>query len=221
MLKTMRKHAKYFYVLFFIVILSFIFWGVGPLDKPTEATIAEIGKEKISVEEYWRTYDRARDFYRQIYKGQFNQEMEEKLKLKETVLNGLIEERVLLGSAHEIGLKVTDQELQDAITSDSRFVRDGGFKKDVYLKTLQLNRLTPEAFENSVRQQLAVQKMKMLIWSSLDISVYDTGNISLDDKKFNEMKQILLSQKRDKALKSYVESMKIRLNVKVNKDLIS
>lgn len=221
MLKTMRKHAKYFYVLFFIVILSFIFWGVGPLDKPTEITIAEVGKEKISAEEYWRTYERARDFYRQIYKGQFDQEMENKLNLKETVLNGLIEERVLLISAREMGLKVTDEELQDAITSDSRFMRDGVFKKDVYLKTLQLNRLTPEVFENSVRQQLTTQKMKRLVWSSVDISVYDSVNISLDEKKLNEMKQILLSQKRDKAMKSYVESMKLRLNVKVNKDLIS
>lgn len=221
MLKTMRKHARYFYVLFFIVILSFIFWGVGPLDKPTEVTVAEIGKEKISREEYWRKYERARDFYRQIYKGQFDQEMEEKLKLKDIVLNGLIEEKILLISASEMGLKVTDQELQEAITSDQSFIRDGAFKKDVYLKTLQLNRLTPEVFENSVRQQLTTQKMKMLVWSSVDISVYDTGNVSLDDKKLNEMKQILLSQKKDKAMKSYVESMKLRLNVKVNKDLIS
>lgn len=221
MLKTMRKHAKYFYVLFFIVILSFIFWGVGPLDKPTEITIANIGKEKISAEEYWRTYERARDFYRQIYKGQFTQEIEDSLKLKETVLNGLIEERVLLASAREIGLKVTDEELQEAITTDQRFIRDGVFKKDVYLKTLQLNRLTPEVFENSVRQQLTIQKMKMLVWSSVDVSVYDIGDVSRDEKKLNEMRQILLSQKRDKAIKSYVESMKLKLDVKVNKDLIS
>lgn len=221
MLKTMRKHAKYFYVLFFIVILSFIFWGVGPLDKPTEATIAEIGREKISAEEYWRTYERARDFYRQIYRGQFDQEMENKLKLKETVLNGLIEEKVLLTSAREIGLRVTDQELQEAITTDQRFIRDGVFKKDVYLKTLQLNRLTPEVFENSVRQQMTIQKMRMLIWSSVDISIYDARNISPDEKKLNEMRQIMLSQKRDKAMKSYIESMKLKLNVKVNKDLLS
>ncbi len=221
MLKTMRKHAKYFYVLFFIVILSFIFWGVGPLGKPTEITVVEIGKEKISAEEYWRTYERARDFYRQIYKGQFTQEIEDSLKLKETVLNGLIEERVLLASAREAGLKVTDEELQEAITTDQRFIRDGVFKKDVYLKTLQLNRLTPEFFENSVRQQLTIQKMKMLIWSSVDVSIYDIGNLSRDEKKLNEMRQILISQKRDKAIKSYIESMKLKLNVKVNKDLIS
>ncbi len=221
MLKTLRKHAKYFYVLFFIVILTFIFWGVGPLDKTTDLTVAEIGKEKISKEEYWRTYERARDFYRQIYKEQFTQEMEDKLKLKETVLNGLIEERVLLVAAREIGLKVTDAELQEAITTDPRFIRDGVFKKDVYLKTLQLNRLTPEFFENSLRQQLTVQKMRMLIGSSVDVTVYDMGGVLQDEKKLNEMKQIFISQKRDKILKSYVESMKLKMDVKINKELIS
>jgi peptidyl-prolyl cis-trans isomerase D len=219
MLKTLRKHAKYFYVLFFIVILTFIFWGVGPLDKPTDATIAEIGKEKISVQEYWRTYERARDFYREIYGGQFDQEMEN--KLKETVLNGLIEERVLLIAARESGIKVTDQELQDAIIRDERFVRDGAFRKDVYLKTLQLNRLTPEIFENSVRQQLTLQKMRLLIWSAVDVTPYDMGNTSLDEKRMKEIGQIILSQKREMALKSYIEGMKLKLNVKVNKELIS
>lgn len=221
MLKTLRKHAKYFYVLFFIVILTFIFWGVGPLDKPTEATIAEIGSEKITVQEYWRTYERARDFYRQIYGGQFDQEMENKLKLKETVLNGLIEERVLLIAARQSGIKVTDKELQDAIINDERFIRDGVFRKDVYLKTLQLNRLTPEVFENSVRQQLMLQKMRLLIGSAADITIYDMGNISQDEKRMKEISNIILSQKRDRAMKSYIESMKLKLNVKVNKDLIS
>lgn len=221
MLKALRKHAKYFYILFFIVILTFIFWGVGPLDKPTEATIAEIGKEKISVQEYWRAYERVRDFYRQIYGGQFDQDMENKLNLKETVLNGLIEERILLIAARESGIKVTDQELQDAIITDERFIRDGAFRKDVYLKTLQLNRLTPEVFENSVRQQLTLQKMRLLIWSAVDTTTYDMGNLSLDDKRMKEISQVILSQKRERALKSYIEGKKLKLNIKVNKELIS
>ena len=45
----MRKHARYFYVLFFIVILTFIFWGVGTVDKTGPAEIvAEVGKYKIT-----------------------------------------------------------------------------------------------------------------------------------------------------------------------------
>ncbi len=221
MLKTMRKHAKFFYFLFFIVILSFIFWGVGTLDKPTAVSVAEIGKEKITVEEYWRAYENVRQQLREIYKEKFNEEMEKSLKLKETVLNNLIDEKVLLISAAELGVKVTDKELQDAIVNDPRFMRDGIFRKDVYFRTLDLNRLTPEMFENSMRQQLTLIKMSRFIASSVDINPLDLKGIDGDEKKVNEARQAILADKRNAAIKSYVDSVKQRMKFKVNMDLIS
>jgi peptidyl-prolyl cis-trans isomerase D len=217
----MRKHAKFFYFLFFIVILSFIFWGVGTLDKPTAVSVAEIGKEKITVEEYWRAYENVRQQLRDIYKEKFNEEMEKSLKLKETVLNSLIEERVLLVSASELGITVTDKELQDAIVNDPRFMRDGIFRKDVYFRTLDLNRLTPEMFENSMRQQLTLLKMKRFIASSVDINPLDLKGIAGDEKKVNETRQALLEDKSNAAIKSYVDSVKQRMKFKVNMELIS
>jgi peptidyl-prolyl cis-trans isomerase D len=217
----MRKHAKFFYFLFFIVILSFIFWGVGTLDKPTAVNVAEINGEKITVEEYWRTYENIRQFYRDLYKAQFDEEMEKKLKLKEAVLNSLIEERVLLISARKLGIAVTDKELQDAVVNDPRFMRDGVFRKDVYFRTLELSRLTPETFENSVRRNLTQLKMRRLIGSAIDVNPLDLKDVSGDEKKINEMKQAILSDKIDAAVKSYVNGMKQKMNLKVNMELIS
>src|SRR5208337_4844624 len=115
MLKSMRKHARFFYVLFIIVILSFIFWGVGTVDKSSAPSVAEIGNEKITAEEYWRAYDQMRTTLRETYKDQFNDEMEKKLKLKEVVLNSLIADRVLALAARDLGVTVTDEELQDVV----------------------------------------------------------------------------------------------------------
>ncbi|MBA4349251.1 MAG: hypothetical protein C0415_04590 [Thermodesulfovibrio sp.] len=221
MLRAMRKHAKYFYVLFFIVILTFIFWGVGTVDQPTSVSVAEIGNEKITVEEYWRAYERARQAYRELYKDKFDEEMEKKLQLKESILNSLVDERVLLISARESGLTVSDKELHDVIINDPRFMRDGVFRKDVYFRTLELNRLTPEMFENSMRLQLTELKIKRLIWSSADINQLDLKDVSGDDKKVNELKQLILFDKRNTVLKSYIDSIKQRMNLKINKDVIS
>ncbi len=221
MLKTMRKHAKFFYFLFVLVILSFIFWGVGPLDKPTEVSVAEIGDEKISVEEYWRAYENIRQSYREMYQGQLDEETEKKLNLKETVLNNFIEEKVLLISASELGIKVADRELQDAIMNDPRFIRDGVFRRDVYFRTLELNRLTPEMFENSMRQQLTLLKMRRLITSVVDISPLDIKDAAGDEKKIAEIRQAVLISKGNAAIKSYVNSAKQKLKIKVNMELIS
>lgn len=221
MLQVMRKHAKFFYFLFVIVIISFVFWGVGTSDKSTSVSIAEIGNEKVTVEEYWRAYDRMRDMYREIFKGQFNEEMEKKLKLKESVLNGLIDERVLLTSAKDLGLTVTDKELQDVITSDQRFMRDGAFRKEVYFKTLDLSRLTPEAFENSMRQQLLLQKLRRLVGSVVDVTPADMKGAEGDEKKMEDMKKAAASNLKETAVRSYVEGVKQKMKLKVNMDLIS
>ncbi len=222
MLKSMRKHAKFFYVLFVIVILSFVFWGVGSVDKSTSVNVAEVGKEKITVEEYWRTYERMRELYREINKGQaLDEETEKQLKLKETVLNSLVEEKILLVSAKDLGITVTDRELQDTITSNPQFMRDGIFRQDVYFRTLQLERKTPEMFESTEKQRLLLAKMAALIWSSVDADSLDLKGPAGDAGKADELKRSALLNMRGAAIKSYAESMKQKLNVKVDTKLIS
>ena len=39
---------------------------------------------------------------------------------------------------------MTDEELEDAIINDPASLRDGRFNKDIYLRILDLNRMTPE-----------------------------------------------------------------------------
>jgi peptidyl-prolyl cis-trans isomerase D len=219
MLQGMRKHARYFYVLFIIVILSFIFWGVGPLDKPTELTVAEVGKEKITIEEYWRTYENARTMYRQIFRDQFNEELEKKLNLKEAVLESIINERIMLAAAADMGITVSDLEVQDAILSNPQFKRDGVFKKEVYFRTLELNRMTPEQFERSTRQQMAVSKLKSIIWASVD-GIPSEVTPGGDTQKAQELSRSL-SAKRDLALKSFIEAAKASMQIKVNRERIS
>lgn len=222
MLKSMRKHAKFFYVLFVMVILSFIFWGVGTVDQNTTVTVAEIGKEKITVEEYWRAYERMRELYREVNKGQpLDEETEKKLKLKETVLNSLVEERVLLAAARELGIAVSDKELQDAIINNPRFMRDGIFRQDVYFRTLQLERQTPESFESSERQRLTLLKMAGIVWASVGASNVELKGLPGDDKQLDELRQSILLNMRGAAIKSYAEGLKQKMHVKVNMDLIS
>jgi len=124
----MRQNAKYFYVLFFIVILSFIFWGVGRVgDSGKGGVVAEVGQYKITAEDYWRTYDRTFKFYRDLYKEKFDEDMQNKLNLKEAVLNSLIDSRVMLIAAKQNGITVSDEELNDAIRNEPAFMQNGAF----------------------------------------------------------------------------------------------
>lgn len=224
MLKALRKHAKYFYVLFFIVILTFIFWGVGRVDNTGKGEIvAEIEKYKITAEDYWRTYDNVYRFYREIYKDKFDEKMEKELNLKENVLNSMIDDYVLLIAAKEIGLKVSDQELQEAIAREPAFLKNGVFNKDIYLNRLRLSRITPEAYEEAKRKELILYKIKRLIELSVDISDIDFKlPQDSENKQMVEMlSQVMLNKTKDKAVKSFVEGYKKQLKIRVNRDLIS
>lgn len=215
MLKAMRKHAKFFYVLFFIVILSFIFWGVGTVDKSTNVAVAEVEKEKISLEEYWLAYDRVREFYRETMKEGFTDEVEKQLNLKQKVLDILIDERVLLIAAKRAGITVSEKELEEAITNDPNFMRDGKFNRDVYLRTLQLNRMTPQLYESMRKKELILSKMKRLIGESIDLPQTQI------DVKDEALKQAMLNEIRQGAVKSYVEGLKRGMKIKVNQQLLS
>ena len=222
MLKMMRHHAKYFYVLFFIVILSFLFWGVGTVDKTSSGGIvAEVGKQKITQEEYYRAYDNAFKFYRNLYKEKFDEEMQKKLNLKDSVLDSLIGNRVLLLAAEENGIKVSDEELNEAITNEPAFMKNGVFDSQVYQNTLRLSRMTPEVYEPMKRQELVIAKMTRLIELAANPPVMDLSGISADDQTLKAMKDALLNDARDKAVKSYINTYKKSLKVKEYRQLIS
>ncbi len=220
MLKAMRKHAKFFYFLFVIVIVSFIFWGVGTVDKQTGVPVAEVGKDRIASEDYWAAYDRAREFYRNIMKENFNEEFEKKINLKRQVLDSLIDEKVLLAEAKREGITVSDAEVEDAIMNDPSFLREGKFSKDIYLRILDLNRISPEVFESSKRRELTVAKLRMLIEESVDVSDVDPTQ-KAEGQTPDSLRQAALGQMRNAALKSYIDGLKKKIKIKINEQALS
>ncbi|NWF76083.1 MAG: SurA N-terminal domain-containing protein [Nitrospirae bacterium] len=224
MLKIMRKHARYFYFLFFIVIITFIFWGVGTVDKTNSIEIiAEIGNYKITTEDYWRTYDNVYRFYKEIYKDKLDEEMEKKLNLRDKVLDSMINERILLLVSKEVGITVSDQELREAIESEPAFLKNGVFDKDIYANRLRLNRITPEIFEASKRQELVLTKMKRFIELSVEMP-----NLDIDIPQASEnaqlsmmLRQTAFNEEKDKVIESYIAGLKRQMKIKINKDLIS
>lgn len=227
MLQGMRKHARYFYVLFVVVILSFIFWGVGSVDRQNGGKkevqyLAEVGAEKVQLEDYWRTYDRMTEVYRETYKEKFDDKM--RTALKAEVLESMIDNRVLLVAARAAGFTVSDEELQEAIMTDRSFTRNGAFSKEVYLRTLELNHLNPVRFEEQRREELLAAKIRRAVEDSVELSPYEKDTLvtsSTDPKLKDTILTELLDMKRQAALKSYVNGLKSGLKITVNKELIS
>lgn len=217
----MRHHAKYFYVLFFIVILSFIFWGVGTDDNmSTGQTVAEVGKYKISAQDYSRVYDNMYKFYRDLYKDKFDEEMQKKLNIKGKAIDTLVSQTLLLIAAEENGIQVGDTELREAIVNEPAFMKDGAFDNQTYQNVLRFSRLTPSAYEATKREELMIRKMSRLIETAAIIP--DTGlvAVSADEQTKKSLQEAMAGEAKDKVVRSYVEGMKKRVKVKINTQLL-
>ena len=234
MLKSMRKNAKYFYILFLIVIITFIFWGVGRTggnkNDQGAAVVASIGGDRITLSQYWRVYERTENALRDAYGEKFDDKMREALKMK--VLDQMVTEAMLGKAAVEAGLTVTDSELSDAITSNPNFRENNVFSREVYLRTLQLNRITPGEYESTERRQLLVDKMRRVIEDPVELSPAEMATIpqamaavkgvnagNPDTQKM--LQGAILNEKRQRALVSYIEGLRKQMHVTVNPNIIS
>lgn len=195
MIKTLRKNAKYFYFLFFLVIITFVFWGIGTVDKPKVDYVAEVDGQKILADKFWRNYEEMRRFYREVFKDKA-EEIEK--GLKEKVLEDMINEEVLLWIARKYEIQATDKEVQNAIINDPRFMRNGVFQKDIYFQVLKLNRLKPEQYEAYIKREITIGKTLQLIANSKE-------PIDIPDEKY---------------IKAYLNSVKQKIPIKINKEAL-
>jgi peptidyl-prolyl cis-trans isomerase D len=92
------------------------------------------------------------------------------LNLKNTLLEELIQKRLLRQEAQELGLTASDDELMDAIGQVREFQVAGRFNKERYLQLLRANRLTPGEFEEEQREQLTIQRLYGVILDSTRIT---------------------------------------------------
>lgn len=221
MLKSMRKNTRYYSVILVVIIASFVLWGVGTApDESEKLYVATVEDYKISFDEYWRAYQRVFDSYREVYKEKFDEEMVKKLRLKEMVLNELIEDRVLDIAAGDMGIKVSDFELEEAIIKNPAFQQNGVFRRERYLRILASSRIPVSVYEESVRSGLAVSRLRNLIASTIELLPQELAGVEGERELVESLTEGILNDKRERAIKTFAEGLKLRMRVTVSSELI-
>jgi peptidyl-prolyl cis-trans isomerase D len=148
------------------VATIFLEWGwqrPGRLD----THLATVGGESVSLREYQAAYNNLMEFYRRLYQDRFTEDMARSFNLKQQALDTLIQRKILLHEAKRQGLMVSDEELIERVQSYPAFQINNRFDRNRYIQILRLNRLTPEDFEQSQREELLIAKLENLIKDSV------------------------------------------------------
>ena len=172
LLSLMRKHAKSWLIKFLITIIAlvFIFYFGYSFTSREGVKVAYVNGELISGLEYERAYADFVDRMRSQYKDFWNEGMAEALQLKTRTLEYLIQQKLLAQEAERLGFKVTKEEIQKTIMSYPAFQMDGRFDLTRYRLLLNQNRMEPQDFETTLRQDLLQEKLKQFIFAFTDVT---------------------------------------------------
>lgn len=161
MLDVMRKHGQSFALKIFytIIVLVFVFWGVGTMRANRMEVAAKVNDEVITKRQYDRAYTNLINMYRNM--GQ--QGAPPDALLRSQAIAQLVSNELLIQEARRLGLEVDEAELRQSIASMPSFQSDGHFNKDAYIEILRQNGLKPADFEELQRRQLLAGKVQELV----------------------------------------------------------
>jgi peptidyl-prolyl cis-trans isomerase D len=129
MLKVFRDNLKNLAWILWAIIALFVLalaadFGASVRGRANDASVARVGGETVSRQEFQRAYENMTNFYRQIYGDQLTPEMEK--QMYKQALSQTVVQKILLTEARRLGLTVTDGELRDRILSFPNFKDDQG-----------------------------------------------------------------------------------------------
>ncbi|MGA7617696.1 MAG: peptidylprolyl isomerase [Thermoanaerobaculia bacterium] len=176
MLKLMRdsfKHLKWIlvFIVFLFVLLVFVDWGGGGARSAgPQAFAAQVNGDTISLQEYARSLQNFEDRYQQVYGQPLTEQMRQALGIRQQVLNGLIDDTLLLQEADKLGLTASKEEVRKAVLEIPVLNPDGKFVgAELYSRyvTTRLGYPSSAAFEQDLRRSLTLQKMNDVVLSSV------------------------------------------------------
>ncbi len=165
MLNVFREHARSvgIKIAFGLIIIVFVFWGGYAYKSSDENQVAKVGERYISIAEYENSYRDLVELYRRQLGDAFSSEMVEQFNLKQQAFDRLVDQIIIMKSAEEMGLSATTEEIQQKVLEFPVFVREGKFDQELYVSLLRQNRLTPEAFERQMAEQVTLEKIEDFI----------------------------------------------------------
>jgi peptidyl-prolyl cis-trans isomerase D len=177
MLNFLRKRATSWFIkaAFFLIIVVFIFWGVGTVREKEQTIIGEVNGTKISIVEFQNATNIVAENYRAILGDKFDYKMFSE-QIKKTAWDMLVEQAILTQVAQDLKIKVSPQEIVEEIQKNEAFKDKGVFSREKYVEVLRYNKLMPSQFEAQLEKNLLLKKVRTFLKNAVtttDLEIRD------------------------------------------------
>ena len=167
MLTSITKLTKSFLfkVLIGIIILPFVFWGMGDVFRSgNQNVIVTIDNEKVS----------AQSFAEYVNRLNLNEQQRNNLTktdLLDRILSDYIGKKIIALEIVDQGINLNNKSLKEIIVNDKVFQKDNKFSRTKYEKFLLESSLSAPLFEQNISEQ--EKKRQLLTFLSKGISLPD------------------------------------------------
>ena len=153
-----------------LIVLSFVFAGVSSYVSSSGVTAAaEVNGEEISQQDVERAYQSQRARLEAQFGESIGALFSDENYLRDfrlNVLDRLIADTLVLQKAEELGLRVSDKQIREAIVQMPEFQTAGTFDNERYLMLLRQNGFQPASFSNYMRQQMTREQLARAVSAS-------------------------------------------------------
>ena len=214
MLTSIKKLTTSFLgkVLIGIIILPFLFWGMGDVFRTGNQNIlVTIDSEKITAQNFV-------EYVNRLNLSEKQRDNLAKTDLLDEILSDYVGKKIIALEIIDLGINLNNQALKEIIVNDEAFKIDNKFSRTVYEKFLLESRLSASIFEQNIAEQ--EKKRQLLSFLSKGINLPE----NLIEKEFiseNQIKTISFLS-LDNLYKTYsVPEEEIKKTYESNKNLFA
>lgn len=163
MLEIIRERAQGLIVkiILGLITIPFALWGVDSYIRGGDKVdiVAEVNGQNITRQEFSRTLKEQQERMRGAMGERFDPAMLDRPEVRQSVLDGLVQQHLLAMEANRVGINLPDTLLASIIAEIPEFQQDGKFSQARYESMIRAQDMTPAVFEHRLRQNLVIQQL--------------------------------------------------------------
>ncbi len=198
--------------IFLIISASFLFSNFDGFTSGSSKNVASIDGTPVTIKEYQVALTRQVEFFNQMMGGKgLTQKQLEEMGIKQSVLNGLIQQKLIKNVADGMGFVVSLEEVKNEIKQLPYFKQNEQFSVNLYRNVLQTNGYTPTHFEELIGNDLKQKKIDSFFSSTMvspnlvrDILTFKNNKVNVHAIKISRQSLAPLVSVSEQEIKDYI-----------------
>ena len=199
MLGAIRKKSKGWvaYLIVGLIAVPFALFGVQQyFSGSSNSVIAIVDGEDITVNTYYQEFNTQQRNLQQQLGSSYSTEIDN--ALRQTLIDTLINEKLLENFTNSMKLVTLDEEVRSLIQSNPVFQVDGIFSEDRYIQILRLNNFTPLGYELEQSKSMSLDQIKRNLNNSAFLSTVQIEQLNDLSSQQREVSFMVLNTEKYK-----------------------